>query len=94
MNSFEAYRLLEQRFDGEIPEHLRRAALAGGSDTLEGALARANSRRCDGLALAAVRLSATHRASLSDLDTWRREGLAWFTWEAGRTGQKAAWSGR
>jgi hypothetical protein len=71
------YRDLEHRFDGEIPEHLRRLALAGGAAALEQASAEANSRCCDRLALAALRAGAAGHAPASGLDVWRRQGLAW-----------------
>ncbi len=77
MHSYDLYRRLEQRYDGEIPDHLRRVALAGSRNALETALARANSRCCDGLALSAVRKAAARRAAVGELDIWRREGLAW-----------------
>jgi hypothetical protein len=77
VHSYRLYRRLEQRFDGEIPDHLRRLALAGGQSALEIAAARANSRCCDRLALSAVRVAAARRAAARELEIWRREGLAW-----------------
>ena len=77
MQTFGLYRRLEQRYDGEIPDHLRRLALAGSRNALETALARANSRCCDGLALSSIRAAAARRAAVGDLNIWRREGLAW-----------------
>jgi hypothetical protein len=77
VSSYDFYRRLEQRFDGEIPRHLRREALAGSRNTLEAALARANSRCCDRLAVSAVRLSATRRSAAGEIEIWRRQGLAW-----------------
>jgi hypothetical protein len=77
VHSYRFYRRLEQRFDGEIPDYLRRLALAGGQSALEIAAARANSLCCDGLALSAVRVAAARRAAVGDLNIWRREGLAW-----------------
>jgi hypothetical protein len=71
------YRRLEQRFEGEIPDHLRRAALAGGAGFLEGAAARAASRTCDDLALAAQHEAARRRAEPRLLPGWRTQGLAW-----------------
>jgi len=68
---------LERRFDGEIPDRLRRMALAGSHAALETTLARANSRCCDRLALSVVRSAASRRATAGQLDIWRREGLAW-----------------
>jgi hypothetical protein len=77
------YRHLERRFDGEIPEQLRRIALAGSAARLAAAAARANSRCCDRLALAAARAAAGHRsaavqAAEGELTVWRAEGLAWL----------------
>ena len=77
MHAYGLYRCLEQRYDGEIPDHLRRIALAGNCNTLETALARANSRCCDRLALSAVRRAAARRVAVGELGIWRREGLAW-----------------
>ena len=72
------YRLLEQRFDGRMPDHLRRAALAGGADAIEIAAARAASRACDDLALAAQHRAACRRDSALTLPAWRAQGLAWY----------------
>jgi hypothetical protein len=77
------YRHLERRFDGEIPDQLRRIALAGSAARLAAAAARANSRGCDRLALAAARAAAGHRpaaepAAAGELAVWRTEGLAWL----------------
>jgi hypothetical protein len=77
MGSHRLYHGLERRFDGEIPDHLRRIALAGGTSALLAAAARANSRCCDRLALAAVRNAATERSPAAELDHWRTQGLAW-----------------
>jgi hypothetical protein len=77
VHSYAHYRRLEQRFDGEIPDRMRRVALAGNRIALETSLARANSRCCDSLALSAVRVCAARRAAAGELDIWRREGLAW-----------------
>jgi hypothetical protein len=71
------YRRLEQRFDGQMPDHLRRAALAGGAGFLETAAARAASRACDDLALAAQHAAAMRRAEPRLLPGWRAQGLAW-----------------
>jgi hypothetical protein len=71
------YRHLERRFDGEIPDHLRRLALAGSRDALEKSFAQANSRCCDALALTAVRVAAARGTGSQSLSIWRREGLAW-----------------
>ena|SRR6185369_5437059 len=77
MDPHSLYRLLERRFDGEMPDHLRRAALAGGESCLETAAARAASRACDELALAAQRRAAARRADVPLLPVWRAQGLAW-----------------
>ena len=77
MHPHSLYRLLETRFDGELPDHLRRAALAGGERHLDIAAATAASRTCDALALAAQRRAATQRADASLLPSWRAQGLAW-----------------
>jgi hypothetical protein len=71
------YRLLERRFDGEMPDHLRRAALAGGEGRIAAAAARAASRACDQLALAAQRRAAASMADVALLPAWRAQGLAW-----------------
>jgi hypothetical protein len=75
--SHDSYRELERRFDGEMPEGLRRIALAGGRTRFEIALAQSNSRCCDRLALSAGRRLASHRSPVCDLGAWRRAGLAW-----------------
>ena len=77
------YRRLERRFDGEIPDQLRRLALAGGEARLAATAARANSRCCDRLALAAARAAAGRRSAAepevaNDLAGWRAEGLCWL----------------
>ena len=77
MHPHSLYRLLETRFDGEMPEHLRRAALAGGESRLDIAAATAASRSCDERALAAQRRAAAQRAEASLLPSWRAQGLAW-----------------
>ena len=79
MNAPSLYRLLEQRFDGEMPDHLRRAALAGGAERLGIAAARAASRACDDLALTAQHQAAMRRSDASLLRAWRVQGLAWRT---------------
>ena len=79
MDAHSLYRLLEQRFDGEMPDHLRRAALAGGVGPLEIAAARAASRACDDLALAAQHQAAMRRGDAHLLPAWRAQGLAWRT---------------
>ncbi|HZT19576.1 MAG TPA: hypothetical protein VFA23_09250 [Dongiaceae bacterium] len=71
MTSYCLYRMLERRFDGEIPDHLRRAALAGGERAAIAAWTA--SRACDRMALAAQR-----RADGAALRAWRSQGLAWF----------------
>ena len=78
MDAQSLYRLLEQRFDGPMPEHLRRAALAGGIDAFETAAARAASHTCDDLALAAQHRAACRRDSAATLPAWRAQGLAWY----------------
>ena len=75
MTADRLYRSLEHRFDGEIPDHLRRLALAGGSDALERALHTAASRACDRQALLALKIAAARRAETLDLPHWRRLGL-------------------
>jgi hypothetical protein len=77
MDAYCLYRRIEQRFDGEMPQELRRSALAGGSNSLAGATARAASRACDELALMAERQAAARRADGSLLGAWRAQGLAW-----------------
>ena len=78
MDAHSLYRLLEQRFYGRMPDHLRRAALAGGADAIEIAAARAASRACDDLALTAQHQAACRREAASMLSTWRAQGLAWY----------------
>jgi len=83
-----AYGQLERRFDGEIPHHLRRIALAGSATRLTAATARANSRCCDRLALAAGRNAAGRRGKVDpsamidpaagDLAALRSAGLSWL----------------
>jgi hypothetical protein len=77
MDPHSLYRLLEARFDGEMPDHLRRAALAGGEGRIAAAAARAASRACDELALAAQRRTAARRSDASLLPAWRAQGLVW-----------------
>jgi hypothetical protein len=77
MDPHSLYRLLERRFDGEMPEHLRRAALAGGESRLDTAAARAASRACDELALTAQRRAAASMTDVPLLPVWRAQGLAW-----------------
>jgi hypothetical protein len=77
MDAHSLYRLLERRFDGEMPEHLRRAALAGGESHLDTAAARAASRACDELALTAQRRAAASMSDVPLLPVWRAQGLAW-----------------
>jgi len=79
MDPHSLYRLLEARFDGEMPDHLRRAALAGGQNRLDTAAAKAASRACDELALAAQRRAATQRTDIPLLPSWRAQGLAWHS---------------
>ena len=76
MTADRLYRNLEHRFDGEIPDHLRRLALAGGSDAFERAAQNATSRACDRQALLALGNAAARLAAAVDLEHWRRQGLA------------------
>jgi hypothetical protein len=78
MAAHSLYCLLEQRFDGPMPDHLRRAALAGGAGSIEIAAARAASRACDDLALAAQHQAASRRVAAAMLPAWRAQGLAWY----------------
>jgi len=78
MDAHSLYHLLEQRFDGQMPDHLRREALAGGVASIEIAAARAASRACDELALAAQHQAASRRAAAAMLPAWRAQGLAWY----------------
>jgi hypothetical protein len=78
MDAHSLYRLLEQRFDGGMPDQLRRAAHAGGAAAFEIAAARAASRACDDLALAAQHRAACRRDSALALPAWRDQGLAWY----------------
>jgi hypothetical protein len=84
MDAHSLYRLLESRFDGEMPDHLRRAALAGGESRIEAAAARSASRACDELALTAQRRAAARRSDGSLLSAWRAQGLAWHRCLASR----------
>ena len=77
MDPHSLYRLLERRFDGEMPDHLRRAALAGGEGRIAMAAARAASRAGDGLALTAQRRAAASMTDIPLLPVWRAQGLAW-----------------
>jgi hypothetical protein len=77
MDPHSLYRLLERRFDGEMPDHLRRAALAGGEGRIAMATARAASRACDELALTAQRRAAASMTDVPLLPVWRAQGLAW-----------------
>jgi hypothetical protein len=77
MDAYCLYRRIEQRFEGEIPDELRRSALAGGSNNLAAATARAASRACDELALIAQRQAAVRRTDGPLLGAWRAQGLAW-----------------
>ena len=78
VDSYALYRRLEQRFDGEIPDRLRRMALAGGEAAFEAALAQADSRCCDALALSAVRTAASGRSNTVYLSLLRRAALVRF----------------
>jgi hypothetical protein len=77
MDAHSLYRALERRFDGEMPDYLRQAALAGGTRAFEAAAARAASRCCDALALRAQHGAAARRADDARILGWRRQGLAW-----------------
>ncbi len=79
MHSYSLTRDLERRFDGDIPDELRRAALAGGSRMLGAILADTNSRCCDRLALSATRAAAARRDAVGAVAFWRREGLWWLS---------------
>lgn len=76
MYSYTLTRDLECRFDGDMPDELRRAAVAGGQAALMQFTARSNSRCCDRLALSAVRAAAARRDSGSAVAFWRGEGLS------------------
>ena len=78
MDAHSLYCLLEQRFDGRMPDQLRRAVLAGGAGAFEIAVARAASHTCDDLALAAQHQAAARRATAPMLPAWRAQGLAWY----------------
>lgn len=67
---------LERRFDGDMPDGLRRAALAGGEAALQSAAIQANSRSIDRLALSATRATATRCCLNGMVAFWRNEGLA------------------
>jgi len=77
VRSYDLFRHLERRFDGEMPDDLRRLALAGGEVALLSAISQANSRCIDRLALSAVHAAAIHRNQDVALTRWRNEGLAW-----------------
>ena len=90
MDIYGLYRHLERRFDGEIPDHLRRVALAGSQSALETALGRANSRCCDALALSAVCVAAVRGVSVGEVGVWRREGLTWCAAEMSQSARRSA----
>ena len=79
MYSYTLTRDLERRFDGDMPDELRRAALAGGGRMLEEILAVTNSRCCDHLALSTVRAAAARRDGSGAVAFWRREGLGFLS---------------
>ena len=79
MYSYALARDLERRFDGDMPDELRRAALAGGSKILEAIQARTNSCCCDRLALSATRAAAARRDNSTAVAFWRREGLSFLS---------------
>ena len=77
MDPHSLYRLLERRFDGEMPDHLRRAALAGGESRLDTAAARAASRGLRRAGADRPAAGAARRADVPLLPVWRAQGLAW-----------------
>ena len=77
MYSYALTRDLERAFDGDMPDELRHAALAGGQLALAQISTRSNSHCCDRLALSAVRAAAARRDSGGAVAFWRREGLSW-----------------
>jgi hypothetical protein len=77
VRSYDLLRHLERRFDGEMPDDLRRAALAGGEAALLSASRQANSRCIDRLAMSAVHAAASRRCQDGEAALWRHEGLAW-----------------
>jgi len=79
MHSYTLARDLERRFDGDMPDELRRAAVAGGQAALMQITARSNSRCCDRLALSATCAAAARRDSSSAVTFWRREGLSFLS---------------
>lgn len=77
MRSHTLLRDLERQFDGDMPDELRRAALAGGEAALLSASTQANSHCIDRLALSAVCAAVTRRSRDRAVAFWRGEGLAW-----------------
>jgi len=76
MDAYRLYRMLERRFDGEMPQDLRRAARAGGRPRLEEALLQAAARSLDRQALSAQRRAASDRAEAVFLSAWRAQALS------------------
>ncbi len=62
MDAYRLYRMLERRYDGELPQHLRRAALAGGARSFDAAALHADARCWDRQALIAQTKAAAQRA--------------------------------
>jgi len=79
MYSYALARDLERRFDGDMPDELRRTALAGGQAALMQITARSNSRCCDRLALSATRAAAARRDNRAAIAFWRHEGLSFLS---------------
>ena len=76
MDAYRLYRMLERRFDGEMPQDLRRAAQAGGLPRLEEALSQAAARSLDRQALGAQRRAASNRADAVFFSAWRAQALS------------------
>jgi hypothetical protein len=75
MDAYRLYRMLERRYDGELPQHLRRAALAGGARSFDAAALHADARCWDRQALIAQTKAAAQRADTTFISTWRAEAL-------------------
>jgi len=76
MDAYCLYRMLERRFDGEMPQDLRRAARAGGRPRLEEALSLAAARSLDRQILNAQRRAASNRSDAVFLSEWRCQALS------------------
>jgi hypothetical protein len=76
MDAYRLHRGLERRFDGEMPQDLRRAARAGGARKLENALSQAAARCLDRQALSAQRTAAAHRTDNALISIWRAQALS------------------